>query len=269
MDYLMTFLEGLLSFISPCVLPMVPIYITYLIGENNKDDSETIKDEESKINKSNISNIEKIENEEILNENEELVKEKKEDKVSVNNKKGQVKVSNKKLYLNSLFFILGFTVVFMILGLFSSALGSFLIRYKLYINIIFGIILLVLGLNFLGIFKIKILNEEKKVNKKIKTFNILTSFVFGLLFAASWTPCVGPFLASAMIRAAGSGTVFNGVILLLLYALGIGIPFFLSAVFLAQLKSTFNFIKKHYGIINKVSGIVIIILGVLKILNIY
>ncbi len=231
MDYLMTFLEGLLSFISPCVLPMVPIYITYLIGENSKDNN---------------------------------VETKEEDK-----KKEKIKSGNKKLYFNSLFFILGFTVVFMLLGLFSSVLGSFLTRYKLYINIIFGIILLILGLNFLGVFKIKILNEEKRVNKKIKTFNVLTSFVFGLLFAASWTPCVGPFLASAMMRAAASGTAFNGVILLLLYALGIGVPFFLSAVFLAQLKSTFNFIKKHYDIINKVSGIIIIILGVLKILNIY
>ncbi len=250
MDYLMTFLEGLLSFISPCVLPMIPLYITYLIGENNQESIGVIESKDIK--------------------KEDSQKEKVEDKNTTKSKnKLKEKVSNKKLYLNSLFFILGFTIVFMLLGLFSSALGSFLTKYKLYINIVFGIVLLILGFNFLGVLQIGILNKEKKAKKQIKTFNILTSFVFGLLFAAGWTPCVGPFLASAMMRAAGSGTVFNGVILLFLYALGIGIPFFLSAVFLAKLKTTFSFIKKHYNIINKISGIIIIILGVLKILNIY
>ncbi len=244
MDYLMTFLEGFLSFISPCVLPMVPIYITYLIGDASKT-KETTKtdetDEDVNLNKDKIT--------------DEDIKEEK--------------TSNKRLYLNSLFFILGFTIVFMLLGVFSSAIGGVLVKYKTYINIGFGVILLILGLNFLGVLKIGFLNKEKKIKKEVKSFNTITSFVFGLLFAAGWTPCVGPFLASAMIRAADSGTILNGVILLLLYALGIGIPFFLSAVFLAQLQSTFNFIKKHYDIINKISGVLIIILGILKIFGIF
>lgn len=223
MDYLMTFVEGLLTFISPCVLPMIPMYITYLIGENRN---------------------------------------------SAESGDNEVK-SNKKLYLNSLFFILGFTLVFMSLGLFSSTVGGFLSRYKFYINIIFGIILIIFGLNFIGIFKIGFLNKSTKVKKEIKTFNILTSFGFGLIFALGWTPCVGPFLASAMMRAADSSTALHGGILLLIFSLGIAIPFFLSAVFLAKLKSTFNFIKKHYKIINYISGGILIILGILKILNIY
>lgn len=227
MDYLMTFLEGLFSFLSPCVLHMVPIYITYLIGENtivNKD----------------IENIEK--------EN--------------------IKRSNKKLYLNSLFFILGFVFIFMLMGLFSSIIGSFLVKYKYYINIIFGIILLILGFNYLGILNISFLNKERKIKGNIKTFNILTSFVLGILFALGWTPCIGPFLASAMMRAVVSDTIISGMFLLLSYALGIGIPFFLSAVFLVKLKSTFKFIQKNYNIINKISGFLIIFFGVLKILNI-
>lgn len=235
MNYLMTFLEGLLSFVSPCVLPMVPIYITYLLGEQNEINSD---------------------------------KSGKEKKKNKNNKK-EVKDNNKRLYFNSLFFILGFTIVFMILGLFSSVIGTFLLKYKLYINIVFGVILIIFGLNFLNVFKINLLNKEKKLKGSIKTFNILSSFMFGLLFALSWTPCVGPFLASALMRAASSGTVINGTILLLLYALGIGIPFFLSAIFLAKLKTTFNFIKKHYKIINNISGIILIILGILKIFNVY
>lgn len=249
MDYLMTFLEGLLSFVSPCILPMVPLYITYLLGENNNEpykkveiETETEKESKAKVDKDS-----------------ELNKERKK----------EIKDNSKRLYFNSLFFILGFTIVFMILGLFSSIVGAFLLKYKLYINIIFGIILIVFGLNFLNVFKINLLNKEKKLKGNIKTFNIISSFVFGLLFALSWTPCVGPFLASALMRAAGSGTVFNGVILLLLYALGIGIPFFLSAVFLAKLKTTFNFIKKHYKIINNISGAILIILGILKVLNLY
>ncbi len=236
MDYLMTFVEGLLTFISPCVLPMIPMYLTYLIGEN--------RDTEIK-----------------LDENKQTKKE--TDKKQINKK------SNKKLYLNSLFFILGFTVIFMLLGLFSSTLGVFLVKYKLYINIVFGVLLIIFGLNFIGIFKLGFLNTEKKIKKEIRTFNILTSFLFGLVFALGWTPCVGPFLASAMMRAASKGTILIGGVLLAIYSLGIGIPFFLSAVFLAKLKSTFSFIKKHYKIINYISGAILIILGVLKVLNIY
>lgn len=228
MDYLMTFLEGLLSFVSPCVLHMVPIYITYLIGESHKI-------EDDKRNK-----------------------DRKEDKKN-----------SKKLYLNSLFFILGFIIVFMIFGLFSSIVGSFLSKYQLYINIVFGIILIIFGFNLLGILKISFLHKERKFKGNIKTFNMLTSFVFGLLFALSWTPCVGPFLASAMMRAATSGKALSGVLMLLSYALGIGIPFFLSAVFLAKIKIAFNFIKKHQKIINIVSGVLIIIFGILKIFNIH
>lgn len=228
MDYLMTFLEGLLSFISPCVLPMVPIYITYLLG----DDSKSIDNIKNEINS----------------------------KKNVNNEK--------KLYINSLSFIFGFIIIFMIMGLFSSIIGSFLNRYKYYINIIFGIILIILGFNYLGILNIKVLNKERKINNNIKRINVLTSFILGLLFAASWTPCIGPFLASAIMRAAVSDTVLSGVFMLLFYALGIGIPFFISAIFLVKLKSTFNFIKKHYNIINKISGVLIIIFGILKIFNI-
>lgn len=228
MNYLMTFLEGLLSFVSPCVLHMVPIYITYLIGESHKI-------EDDKRNKDRKEN----------------------------------KKNSKKLYLNSLFFILGFIIVFMIFGLFSSIVGSFLSKYQLYINIVFGIILIIFGFNLLGILKISFLHKERKFKGNIKTFNILTSFVFGLLFALSWTPCVGPFLASAMMRAATSGKALSGALMLLSYALGIGIPFFLSAVFLAKIKTAFNFITKHQKTINIVSGVLIIIFGILKIFNIH
>lgn len=206
MDYIFTFLEGIASFISPCMLPMIPIYVSYFIGE-----------EEEK---------------------------------------------SKKKIINSIGFVLGFTSVFLLLSIFASKLGSLLINGIKYIKIIFGILIILLGVNYMGILKIKILNKTKGINFKNKEFNFLKAIVFGILFSISWTPCIGTFLSSALLLVASNQNILKGIILMLLYSIGLGIPFIISAILIDKLKTMFDFIKKHYNIIKIISGVILIIMGI-------
>lgn len=206
MDYIFTFLEGIASFISPCMLPMIPIYVSYFVG-----------DDESQ---------------------------------------------NKKKITNSIGFVLGFTIVFLILSIFASKLGSALINGIEYIKIVFGIFIILLGLNYMGILKIGILNKTKGINFKNKEFNFIKAVCFGILFSISWTPCIGTFLSSALLLVASNQDMIKGIILMLLYSIGLGIPFIISAVLIDKLKGMFNFIKKHYNIIKIISGIILIVMGI-------
>ncbi len=206
MDYLFTFIEGIASFISPCVLPMLPIYISYFIGEDNK------------------------------------------------------KVS--KAVINSIGFVLGFTIVFIVLSILASRLGGIISNNIKYVKILFGIIIILLGLNYMEILKIKLLNKTKGINKKVKDLNFFKALVFGMLFSISWTPCIGTFLASALLLIAKNQDMVKGILLMLIYSVGLGIPFIISAVLLEKLKEVFNFIKKHYDIIKKISGVILIIMGI-------
>ena len=208
MEYLFTFLEGIASFISPCLLPMIPIYISYFIGEN--DD---------------------------------------------NNK-------NNKAIINSIGFVLGFTFVFLILSILASSFGSFVSRQIKYIKIFFGILIIILGFNYIGILKINFLNKSKGFNFKKENLNFLKSFIFGVLFSISWTPCIGSFLSSALLMVARHQNIFKGIILMLLYSIGLGIPFIISAILLDKLKKMFDFIKKHYNVIKIISGLILIIMGI-------
>ena len=206
MDYLFTFIEGIASFISPCVLPMLPIYISYFIGEDNK------------------------------------------------------KVS--KAVINSIGFVLGFTIVFIVLSILASRLGGIISNNIKYVKILFGIIIILLGLNYMEILKIKLLNKTKGINKKVKDLNFFKALIFGMLFSISWTPCIGTFLASALLLIAKNQDMLKGILLMLIYSVGLGIPFIISAVLLEKLKEVFNFIKKHYDIIKKISGVILIIMGI-------
>lgn len=206
MDYLFTFIEGIASFISPCVLPMLPIYISYFIGEDNK------------------------------------------------------KVS--KAVINSIGFVLGFTIVFIVLSILASRLGGIISNNIKYVKILFGIIIILLGLNYMEILKIKLLNKTKGINKKVKDLNFFKALIFGMLFSISWTPCIGTFLASALLLIAKNQDMVKGILLMLIYSVGLGIPFIISAVLLEKLKEVFNFIKKHYDIIKKISGVILIIMGI-------
>ena len=206
MDYILTFLEGVASFISPCLLPMVPIYISYFIGEDDNN--------------------------------------------------------NKKAILNSVGFVLGFTTVFLILSIFASQLGAILSTNIRYIKIFFGIVIILFGLNYMGLLNIKFLNKSKVKNMDTKNFNFLKAMLFGILFSVSWTPCIGTFLSSALLLIAREQDMSKGVILMLLYSIGLGIPFIISAVLIENLKNVFDFIKKHYDVIKKVSGVILIGAGI-------
>jgi len=205
MNYVLTFLEGIASFISPCLLPMVPIYISYFIGENDK--------------------------------------------------------KNNRVLLNSIGFVLGFTIVFLVLSIFASQLGSVLSDNIKYIEIFFGIIIILFGLNYMEIFKIDFLNRISNKKFNTKNFNFFKAMLFGILFSISWTPCIGTFLSSALLLIANQQDMLKGFWMMLLYSFGLGIPFIISAVLIDKLKNVFDFIKRHYGIIKKISGIILIIAG--------
>lgn len=206
MDYVFTFIEGLASFISPCILPMLPIYISYFIGKDNK------------------------------------------------------KVS--KAIINSIGFVLGFTVIFILLSILASSFGGIISNNIKYIKILFGIIIILLGLNYMELIKIKFLNKTKSSNRKAKDLNFIKSMIFGMLFSISWTPCIGTFLASALLLIAKNQDMVKGIILMIVYSIGLGIPFIISAALLEKLKEVFNFVKKHYDVIKKISGIILIIMGI-------
>lgn len=212
MQYIISFLEGIITFISPCLLPMLPIYISYFAnGEDNK----------------------------------------------------------KRTLFNAIGFVTGFTFVFVMLGAFAGSLGALLTKYRTVLNIVTGLIVIILGLNFTGLVRIKALNYTKKVNIQVKTTGFLTSILFGIVFSIGWTPCVGAFLGSALMMASRSGTMLQGIGLLIIYSAGLGVPFIISALLIDRLKATFNVIKKHYRIINIVSGILLIIVGIMMMSGTY
>lgn len=206
MQYIISFLEGIITFISPCLLPMIPIYITYFVGGGER--------------------------------------------------------STKKTLLGALGFISGFTLVFVAMGALAGTLGSLLTKYQTVVNIVSGIIVIFFGLNFLGVLKV---NLFKGSSKEINTenMNFFSAVLFGIVFSLGWTPCVGAFLGSALMLASQQGSVLVGVVMLLCYSLGLGIPFVLSALLIDQLKVAFDFIKRHYNVINKVSGALLIVVGIL------
>lgn len=206
MQYLISFLEGIITFISPCLLPMLPIYISYFAGGNTKN--------------------------------------------------------TKKTLTGALGFVLGFTVVFVSLGALAGTLGGFLKQHQTMVNLISGLIVIIFGLNYLGLLKINIFNGNR-CNFNTDNLNFFTCLLFGIIFSIGWTPCVGAFLGSALMLASQQGQVLTGMLMLLAYSLGLGIPFILSAILIQKLKSTFDFIKRNYKIINTVSGIFLIIVGIM------
>lgn len=206
MEYLLTFLEGLASFISPCLLPMLPIYVSYFMGEEE--------------------------------------------------------TGKKKAIINSIGFVLGFTLVFLVLSIFASTVGHFISSYTKYIKIIFGIIIIILGLNYMEIFKLKILNKTKGIKFKDKKLNFVKACLFGILFSVSWTPCIGTFLSSALLLIAKEQELLKGILLMLLYSIGLGIPFIISVLLIEKLKEVFDFIKKNYKKVKIISGLILIVMGI-------
>lgn len=206
MQYVISFLEGIITFISPCLLPMLPIYISYFAGGGER--------------------------------------------------------SVKKTLTGAVGFVLGFTVVFTALGALAGTVGSFLREYQTAVNIVCGLVVIFFGLNFLGVFKVNLFRGS---NRSVNTANMgfFSAVLFGIIFSIGWTPCVGAFLGSALMLASQQGHVVEGMFMLLVYSLGLGIPFIISAVLIGYLKSTFDWIKRHYKIINMISGGLLVLIGLL------
>ena len=174
------------------------------------------------------------------------------------------KSSNKSL-INSIGFVIGFSFVFTILGAAAGTFGAFIQRYMQIFNIVAGILLIIFGLNYIGIFKIPFLERSFKLNNKtnLNKLDLASSILFGMIFAIGWTPCVGTFLGAALMIAANSQDTLKGILMLLSYSLGLGIPFIISALLIDSLKEAFMFIKKNYKIINTISGILLILIGLM------
>jgi len=206
MQYVISFLEGIITFISPCLLPMLPVYISYFAGGGERSTAKTLK--------------------------------------------------------GAFGFVAGFTVIFVVLGALAGTVGSFLREHQTAVNIVSGLVVIFFGLNFLGVFK---LNLFKGSSRLVDTDNMgfFSAMLFGVIFSLGWTPCVGAFLGSALMMASQQGSVLAGTLMLLAYSLGLGIPFIFSAVLIDYLKSAFNWIKSHYDIINKISGGLLILIGIL------
>ena len=170
--------------------------------------------------------------------------------------------NNKKqsVFVRTIFFVLGFTFVYAVLGMFAGALGSFFVEYETVLHISCGAIIVVLGFNFLGIIKFSFLNGLHAHQEVSGNFS---AFLFGVLFSISHLPCIMALLGSALVLAAHEGTAIFGILLLVIYSLGMGIPFLVSAIFMVKLKKIFDIISKHYKIINIISGILLILLGIL------
>ena len=206
MQYVIAFLEGIITFISPCLLPMLPIYISYFAGGGERSTGKTLK--------------------------------------------------------GALGFVFGFTVVFVALGALAGTVGSFLREYQTAVNVVSGLIVILFGLNFLGVFKLNLFQGSRY---SVNTDNVgfFSALLFGMIFSVGWTPCVGAFLGSALMLASQQAHVIEGMLMLLAYSLGLGIPFILSAVLIDYLKTAFNWIKKNYRVINAVSGGLLVLIGIL------
>ena len=206
MQYVISFLEGIITFLSPCLLPMLPIYLSYFAGGGER--------------------------------------------------------TTKKTLTNALGFVLGFTVVFVALGALAGTLGSFLTRYQTWVNVISGLIVIVFGLNYMGLFHLNLFRGVRR-SAKPEEMGFVSAALFGIVFSVGWTPCVGAFLGSALMLASQQGHLMEGMAMLLCYSLGLGIPFLFSAVLIDKLKTAFNWIKSHYRIIYLISGGLLVLVGIL------
>lgn len=206
---LIAFSGGLLSFLSPCVLPMIPSYLSLLMGN---------------------------------------YAQKKEDK---------------NILLPALLFIGGFSLIFILLGISASFLGQLLLKNIVLLRKISGIVVIILGLHLTGIITIKSLYREKGLNISQDINIYLRALIMGIAMAFAWTPCVGPILSSILIYAGTSQTVFQGGLLLALYSLGFALPFLLTALFLDWLLPKFKKFNSYLPLIQKITGIFLIILGLL------
>ncbi len=190
MQYVIAFLEGIITFISPCLLPMLPIYLSYFAGGGERSLGRTLR--------------------------------------------------------SAFGFVTGFTLVFTALGALAGTVGGFLQEHQTAVNLVSGGVVILFGLNFLGVIRLDLFRGSRQA-APANCVGFFPALLLGIMFSVGWTPCVGAFLGSALMLASQQGHMAEGVLMLLAYSMGLGIPFLLSAVLIDSLKSTFDWIKRHYG----------------------
>ena len=205
MEYLISFLEGIITFVSPCMLPLLPLYAAYFGGG----------------------------------------------------------ASSGKALLHAVGFVLGFTLVFVTMGAFAATAGSFLREYQGQVDLAAGAIIVLFGLNYTGLFSIGFLNRTYALDMQVRPLGIGSAILFGMVFALGWTPGVGAFLGSALLLASQQDSAVRGVGMLLCYSLGLGIPFVVATMLLDHLKGALAAVKENYQLINRICGILLIVLGLL------
>ena len=206
-------LAGVVSFLSPCVLPIVPPYLAYMSG------------------------------------------------ISVPEMQG-TRAARRQTGIAAIFFVMGLSTIFLLLGFTASVFGAFFLQNQVLFGQIAGVVIIVFGLHFLGIFRIGFLNREARLDAGDRGGSAFGAYVLGLAFAFGWTPCIGPQLGAILSLAASEADVTRGTALLGLYALGLGIPFLLAAFFIDRSMRVMNVFKRHMGLIEKISGVLLIIVGV-------
>ncbi len=216
-SYLAAMVAGLLSFASPCVLPLVPPYLCFLAG----------------------TSINELSDEDVSN------------------------AAWGRIVMTSLAFVAGFATVFVALGASASYIGSFVTDHLDILAKLAGVIIIILGLHFLGIFRIALLYRDFRMQGPAKAAGLAGAYVVGLAFAFGWTPCVGPVLAAILFMAAQTADAWKGATLLLAYALGIGIPFVLAAVFFKPFMNMMKRFRQHLAIVEKITGGLLVVTGIM------
>jgi len=210
---------GFISFLSPCILPLIPSYMAFITGISLEELS----------HEKNLKRVRKI------------------------------------VIINSLLFILGFSIIFIALGASATFIGKFLSRNIRWFEIVGGCVVILLGLHFIGIFRLKFLNREKKIHLKDKPLGFIGTVLVGMAFGAGWTPCVGPILGAILTMAATTQNIFKGMVLLAFYSVGLGLPFLISGLIIHKFFEYFKAVRKYFKVITAVGGILLVILGVLLI----
>ena len=207
-------MAGIVSFLSPCVLPIVPPYLAYMSGVSVTDLSTG-------------------------------------------------RAARNKALLPALFFVLGLSTVFLFLGFTASAIGAVFLQYQSVFNTVAGMLVMVFGAHFVGVYRIGFLDREARIDVGDRGGSALGAYVLGLAFAFGWTPCIGPQLGAILSLAASEGSVARGTLLLALYAMGLGIPFLLVAAFLPRLGGLMGWMKRHMERIERIMGLLLIAVGLM------
>lgn len=220
------FFAGLLSFLSPCIFPLIPGYISFITGES----LDTLKNIDNDDNKKRILRL--------------------------------------KALLGAAFFGLGFSVVFVLLGAASTAIGTLLRENQIILSRIAGIIVIIFGLHMVGLFKIKFLMREAKITyKRHSFFFFIEAFLLGITFVLGWTPCIGPILTAILALASQSSELWHGILLLSFYSLGLWIPFLITALLINRALVFIRRTSKYVIWVERVAGILLIIMGFILLFN--